>query len=364
MIGIGIANAIGFNRNNKDSIRIPTAIKNSMVLWYDIAKQKATNESMAENPTLKDLSGNGNDATCYNFGWSGMSGIGGYNPQYVINNKYIMDFTADNDYKATITKIKSPGPISYSLSMGKVTAEIPQCKVKISGMTNEIHILYRYIAEQGNDTLKAITIVDDGIYTLPKQYVPTLNGINTPYWIGLGFLQDSFPDSCNITIEFLPLYPNALVSDGVDDYISATGIPLFDINRGYTIIAKRKSLRDLETQRGSIVSKNKLFSSGHGCVMEGRYMRNNVRGVYANSFGSQIEINYIEDDISWQTSNSYNGTAIQKGDVADTCDILTMIKLDADSNDYYGQYALYAVALFDRDLTDEEIQWVKNNLMQ
>ena len=56
----------------------PKAIKDAMVLYYDIAKQKATNESMAANPTLKDLSGNGNDATCYNFGWSEMSGIGGY----------------------------------------------------------------------------------------------------------------------------------------------------------------------------------------------------------------------------------------------------------------------------------------------
>ena len=117
MIGIGISNAIGFNRNNKDSIRIPTAIKNSMVLWYDIAKQEATNESMALSPILKDLSGNGNDATCYNFGWSGMSGIGGY----------LLNFTDS---------------LQNSLNLVGVIAAVTANKVIVTDLTN---LQYSYI---------------------------------------------------------------------------------------------------------------------------------------------------------------------------------------------------------------------------
>lgn len=67
MVGNANANGIPFLKRYS----IPPAIKNSMVLWYDIARQGATNESMANNPILKDLSGNGHDATCYNFAWSG-----------------------------------------------------------------------------------------------------------------------------------------------------------------------------------------------------------------------------------------------------------------------------------------------------
>ena len=69
-------NAIGtpFLKSNA----IPPAIRNSMILWYDLKKQGATNETMSTNPILKDLSGNGHNATCHNFAWSGMSGIGGY----------------------------------------------------------------------------------------------------------------------------------------------------------------------------------------------------------------------------------------------------------------------------------------------
>jgi hypothetical protein len=69
-----IGNGILFPRGEG----IPSAVRNNMVLWYDIKRQGATNESMAANPKLIDLSGNGHDATCYNFAWSGMSGIGGY----------------------------------------------------------------------------------------------------------------------------------------------------------------------------------------------------------------------------------------------------------------------------------------------
>lgn len=69
-----IGNGIPFPKGKS----IPYYIKNNMVLWYDIKRQGATNETMKANPILKDLSGNGHDATCYNFAWSGISGIGSY----------------------------------------------------------------------------------------------------------------------------------------------------------------------------------------------------------------------------------------------------------------------------------------------
>lgn len=71
MVGNANANGIPFLKENG----IPIAIKNSMILWYDIQRQGATNENMAINPILKDLSGNGHDATCYNFAWTEESGI-------------------------------------------------------------------------------------------------------------------------------------------------------------------------------------------------------------------------------------------------------------------------------------------------
>lgn len=47
----------------------------AIVCWYDPKLQGCTNENMAENPILKDLSGNGNDMECKNFEWNTESGI-------------------------------------------------------------------------------------------------------------------------------------------------------------------------------------------------------------------------------------------------------------------------------------------------
>lgn len=55
--------------------KTPEAIRSAMVLWFSPKLQGCTNENMAENPILKDLSGNGYDAMCYNFAWTEGSGI-------------------------------------------------------------------------------------------------------------------------------------------------------------------------------------------------------------------------------------------------------------------------------------------------
>lgn len=56
-------------------IEMPDSIKEHMVLWYDIARQGATNESMAANPILRDFSGNNHNGECIGFDWTSDSGI-------------------------------------------------------------------------------------------------------------------------------------------------------------------------------------------------------------------------------------------------------------------------------------------------
>lgn len=54
---------------------IPTAIRSSLVCWYSPKRQGCTNESMARNPVLRDLSGRGLHMTCHNFAWTTQSGV-------------------------------------------------------------------------------------------------------------------------------------------------------------------------------------------------------------------------------------------------------------------------------------------------
>lgn len=47
----------------------------AIICWYDIKRQGCTNENMAEDPVLLDLSGKGRDMQCNNFAWTDESGI-------------------------------------------------------------------------------------------------------------------------------------------------------------------------------------------------------------------------------------------------------------------------------------------------
>lgn len=55
------------------SVKIPDMtpdIRESMVLWYSIAKQGADPATLHNNPTLRDLTGNGYNAKCEGFEWN------------------------------------------------------------------------------------------------------------------------------------------------------------------------------------------------------------------------------------------------------------------------------------------------------
>lgn len=60
-------------KGHKDGL--PQWLKDSVVCWYSPIRQGCTNEKMAANPVLRDLSGNGIDLECVNFSWNETSGI-------------------------------------------------------------------------------------------------------------------------------------------------------------------------------------------------------------------------------------------------------------------------------------------------
>lgn len=327
----------------------PKAIKDAMVLYYDIAKQKATNESMAENPTLKDLSGNGNDATCYNFGWRGMSGIGGYmlaNLEKWIKNTHVQtDIITPNKIKITEGSSGAVGMrTSYSAN------------INIKFRFTEILTPVSIYQNQGNiaDTLIQ-TINEAGEYVIHLEYNHDAS-----------YNQVLISGLC--TVEQLPLYPNALVSDGVDDYAAISGLPIQNLNVGYTVIAKRKTL---DTIKNSCLFSKRLNGVGAGDASGAFQVERVYEGstaTYPNvcfSYGGRTDFEQFEQsDFIYQTSKSYCGHPLTMSSAPDS-DTLSIFKWTAQSSGVpRGKYALYSLMLFNRDLTDEEIQWVKNNLIQ
>lgn len=326
----------------------PEAIRQSCMLWYDVARQGCTNEAMAADPVLRDLSGNGHDATCYNFAWSGMSGVGGYEynlitpPQvkglvyeYIDNNTIHITYTGNNSNGRF-----NSGSLLQFASAFAVT--INSVKFLISGLPNNWKLNFNVIG----GSVENIEGIGNGEITIPA----IINGYNPQFRWGEGVTENT---ECDIYIKRLPLYPNALVSDGVDDYCLVGELPLLTKENGYTVIAKRKYLTDI---RQSCLASKRNSGLPNGAFVFELYITN----WRSDSFGHANSIPLEESDISYQITTSYNKRHIDSGEELDN-NVLNLFNL---TGNYLANVALYSFILFNRDLTEEEIEWVKTNMMQ
>ena len=326
-------------------------IMSSMVLWYDLAKQGATNESMAADPRLIDHSGNGHHATCYNFAWGGMSAIGGY----VMS----MSNFALNGALANITLSKTKTSIHIELTDEFAGDYVIGCSPTDWDLTKDRTFCINSTYSQGfklsyynsNVGVPAVDIPANG-----DVFVPANPDSDCKV---LYFNLNSIRGAGTIDIELLPAYPDALVSDGVDDFAQVLDLPLLNIEQGYTIIAKRTYLND---------AKGCLASYRRANATSGPFALELVELNRTDSFGVTTHLKTsIPELITWQRKDSYNGTSISyKGTpFDDKVRCLTIFKLNPDSTffNFIGQIALNSLILFNRDLTNEEIEWVKTNLI-
>lgn len=161
-----------------------------------------TNEQMAANPVWVDKTGNGHDIQLKNFSWKGMSGVGGYGDE---NHQTFYKFTLD-DY----VFIATPPGVKHMNFTFRVTGLQPGNKLTLAffGTTNTVYGTWD----------------KDGIYTVDADIVEA--GKPTYFYNGYSATRGEF------TIEILPLYPGALVFDGVDDYGTCNNFPILTKEKG------------------------------------------------------------------------------------------------------------------------------------
>lgn len=337
------------------------SIKQAMVLWYDIKRQGCTNENMADNPVLKDLSGNGHDATCYNFAWSGMSGIGGYNWNF---NDFMGE---DCPHTETTITFKTNEEVSLRRFLNywtpKVGDIIHGAKIRVTGITgNGYFNFFTQLNSTDNSIIKTITnlvkIEKDGIYEVPDIPITSeWEGCIRDTYIGFNGIEN-IAKGVIVNIEQLPLYPDAIISDGVDDYAYVEGLPLLIEEKGYTVIAKRKWLSIRNDIQQVLCTKRNAKSFGAFVIEKGTGADFSV---FNFNLINRIVLNKHEIVIC--TSSYYNDTLINKGDIEDN-DSLALFEGQSYYNVEHSNIALYSFILFDRDLTSEEINWVKTNLIE
>lgn len=161
-----------------------------------------TNEILKANPYLQDHSGNNRPLKLNNFLFAAMSGVGGYD----ISSTNILpdraNVTVTDNRIIHITK-----KLSTTDSMVNIVPanSNPTHKFKITGLSDG-----RQVSLENRNG--GFYTFDNGEHevtlTYPEGTTSLYNAIGVTGSAG----------DMDVTIEFIPRYPNALVTDGVDDY--------------------------------------------------------------------------------------------------------------------------------------------------
>lgn len=282
-----------------------------------------TNEQMAENPVWKDLTGNGHDLQMKNFAWKGMSGVGGYGDE---NYQTFYKFTLDDYFF-----IATPPGVKHMNFTFRVTGLQPGNKLTLAflGTTNTVYGTWN----------------KDGIYTVDADIVEA--GKPIYFYNGYGATRGEF------TIEILPLYPGALVFDGVDDYGTCDNFPILTKEKGFTIVAVRQFI---SVKTSSLLSKWVVADESGAFVFEGT----TVAGTKINyAFGGYFR-GLEKTILSYMTSTSYNGNTIVPGNKTDTNNNLVVGRYYSDLNLHYANVAIWELVFLDHDATEEELTKIKD----
>lgn len=312
-----------------------------------------TNEQMAANPVWVDKTGNGHDIQLKNFSWKGMSGVGGY----------VQDF---NDFRnnATVDKVRIDEQSSNSIKVTLLTSGmghviyIPKdvyqfnksyfIKISSEGYNEGDLFLSFYAPSTSTATTVKVPLNPNGITEIPA--------IKEDDFLAV-YLFNAAGKVGSITIEQLPLYPGALVFDGVDDYGTCDNFPILTKEKGYTVVALRQWITRGEGALG-LVSNVKNWINNGAFLLEYR----NIQADHFNkpiSFGAIGSENDLPHIFTYQTSKSYNGVSITTGNFEGT-DVLHVGKLAPTNVGTCINAAIWELVFLDHDATEEELTKIKD----
>lgn len=306
-----------------------------------------TNEQMAANPVWVDKTGNGHDIQLKNFSWKGMSGVGGYVGDFSkwVNNR---DTT-----EIGITKSNSKVIIDVKVSQGSGKNIVFISKSNL-GISNNVTIKITSTYPEG--VMKFANSASNKYLKLPSNGIITLQG-NPEYTSNEMHLHLASSDLGQITIEQLPLYPGALVFDGVDDYSVCDNFPILTKEKGYTVVALRQWITRGKGALG-LVSNIKNWLKDGAFLLEYR----NIQADHLNKpisfgvIGSEMDLPHI---LTYQTSKSYNGVSITTGNFEGT-DVLHVGKLAPTNVGTCINAAIWELVFLDHDATEEELTKIKD----
>ena len=313
-------NRVGINTAQVRGIRLGSASKGGQTSPFhpslvDYWNFKGKSNFDKDRNTIKGIKGE--LLTAYNFGWSLGSGYGLFKENYLTYNKAQNVFVTD-DHSVTIMNFV---PANNWILSKYGNSQLNATRIRVTGLTANNQLAYGY--SPTNDGARVLmAIPSDGEYDLPKSVVNTQT-----YNVGF-IVQNAL--SQNVTIQQIPEYEGAIVTDGINDYLKLDKV-------GYkvgTIIIKFKPIN----------IKPNIVNSILNIHTDEVALQYDTSGVLNNNFTTYK--NYGEYSVGTFNIDKNAATPLTLG-----CKL---------SNSYrpmeYSNVAIYSVAIYQNVLTAEEIQ--------
>lgn len=341
--GYDVPTSVPFKEYAKMILDLPCKVDSFPDIEGIVARYSAsglTNEQMAANPVWVDKTGNGYDLQLKNFSWKGMSGVGGYVAD--------IDEWGTNSTAAYFERnsIKITATFKENASLGLLYHNIKlrqSCVLKVTGIPEGCDAFL-------DDRLgNRFYMSEDGVYEI----IPS-NFLAEALYLSI----EKYPErwyGSKLTIEQLPLYPGALVFDGVDDYGVCDNFPILTKEKGYTVVALRQWIT-YNPNAISAIATNASDQSFNGAFTFENYNKGEEQTI---SYGAtQISLQYSKSPFSWQTTSKYNGFNIANGN-KDATNSLVLGRSYPQRNEF-ANFAIWELVFLDHDATEEELTKIKD----
>ena len=256
--GIGIGIGIPFKNNalGGDKPYLPPELKARLIGVWDNYGKKNTD---ADRNIIKNKIPNaGGDLEILNSAYRLNSGFGEYSndfQEYTYSENVVVK---DNTNAIFNSRGKLSVPYSY------LTKDIPSFKIKVSGLSNTYH--FRYYYRDSNGVQHSVDMAKDGNYELPICYNVQSSSDGT----SCGFTNYG---SDIVSVEILPEYEGAFVTDGVNDMIiSQKTLQEMGVTKDFTIVSMIHQI----TLRGATAA---ALTNYIGQPIGHEYVRNHVANI-------------------------------------------------------------------------------------
>lgn len=326
----------------------------------------------ADRGYIKDLVSlqQANSLENFNFAYDKMSGYGGYSFKSFNDSQDSWNIRGDgtgveiisrDGYSMTVKKLvqnldwqisnneyRYPTVLNKELPFkcksNKKVGLIWQLKYKTEGATSDTAVTLI------NQQLTPNVPLEINLPYKTQDELTELGAVSTSVYYLLYFSNTTLEIGEEYTVEMLPLYPNGLVLDGVDDYSENASIPLLS---DYTYIFKR-TLLNKKYNSASIFKGSNKQSGGGAFICDYNSVEPDLL-TQGFSFGAGLYVDSLNaDSIVYGTRGSVNGTKITAGNNTDT-EGLTVGKWRA-----YKEMVFYKLFLYPRTVNMLSINMVKN----